>query len=92
MTASNPDKIWFVYMIETADGKLYTGISTDIERRFRDHTAGKSGARFFRTTSPVRVVWQEKQPNRSLATKREIAIKKLSRQQKLALIARPPAS
>lgn len=80
------EKNWFVYIVEAADGKLYTGISTDVERRFSEHTDGKKGARFFHTTRPLRIVWQEQHPDRSTATKREIAIKKMTRQQKLALI------
>jgi len=80
------DKNWFVYIVEAADGKLYTGIATDVKRRFREHSDGKKGARFFHTTRPLRIVWQEQHPDRSTATKREIAIKKMTRQQKVALI------
>ncbi len=83
---------WFVYIVEAADGKLYTGIATDVARRFREHAEGIKGARFFRTTQPVRIVWQEPHPDRSSATRREMAIKKLARKQKLTLIAsRSPA-
>lgn len=78
---------WHVYIVETADGRLYTGIATDIDRRFREHTDGKKGAKFFRTSQPARIVWREPHPDRSTATKREIAIKKMTRQQKLTLIA-----
>jgi putative endonuclease len=85
-TTSN-DNNWFVYIVEATNGKLYTGITTDVERRFREHAEGKKGARFFRTTTPVRIVWQEAYPDRSSATKREMVIKKMSRQKKLALIA-----
>ena len=87
MMASNPiGNNWYVYIVEAADGKLYTGISTDVERRFREHSAGKKGARFFRTTDPVRIVLRESHPDRSSATKRELSIKKMTRQQKLILI------
>ncbi len=77
---------WQVYIVEAANGKLYTGIATDVERRFNEHAEGKKGARFFRTTRPMRIVWQEAHPDRSSATKREMAIKKMTRQQKLALV------
>lgn len=79
---------WVVYMIEASDGSLYTGITTDITRRFRAHLAGKSGARYFhRGRQPVRVVYMEGAADRSAASKREAAIKKLRRSQKLLLIA-----
>ena len=85
---SDPEiKNWYVYIVEAADGKLYTGIATDVERRFREHSEGKKGARFFRTTRPLRIVWQEQHPDRSTATKCEMAIKRMTRQQKVALIA-----
>ncbi|MFT6491305.1 MAG: putative endonuclease [Porticoccus sp.] len=78
---------WVVYMIEASDGSLYTGITTDITRRFRAHLAGKSGARYFhRGRQPVRVVYTEGAGNRSAASKREAAIKKLPRSEKLQLI------
>jgi len=77
---------WFVYIIEAENGHLYTGITTDIERRFRQHQDNKGGARFFHTSRANKLVYQESQPNRSAASKREAAIKKLTRQAKLALI------
>jgi putative endonuclease len=78
---------WFVYIIKTADGKFYTGITTDVDRRFREHAEGKKGARFFRTTQPVHIAWKEPHPDRSSASKREREIKKMTRQQKLSLLA-----
>ena len=87
MTATDTGKTeWQVYIVEADDGKLYTGITTDVERRFNEHATGKKGARFFRTTSPARIVFREKHPDRSSATKREMAIKKMTRQQKLDLV------
>lgn len=77
---------WEVYIIETMSGKLYTGITTDLDRRFADHQKGEKGARFFRFSSPKAIRFREKQPNRSKATKREIEIKKMSRKEKLRLI------
>ncbi len=78
--------MWEVYIIETASGKLYTGITTNLDRRFAAHLNGKKGARFFRFSKPRSILFREKHPNRSKATKREIAIKKMTRQEKLKLI------
>ena len=79
---------WWVYIIEARNGHLYTGITTDVERRFKEHQSNKlKGARYFRGNPPVAVRYQEASENRSEASKREAAIKKLSRKQKLALIA-----
>ncbi|TNE79424.1 MAG: GIY-YIG nuclease family protein [Gammaproteobacteria bacterium] len=78
---------WFVYMIEASDGSLYTGITTDVERRFQEHCHSDRGARFFNGREPRRVVYVEPAEDRSSASKREAAIKQLRRQQKLDLIA-----
>lgn len=77
---------WFVYIIEAENGYLYTGITTDLERRIKQHRQQQGGARFFRTSPVKRLLYQEKHPNRSSASKREASIKKLSRSAKLALI------
>lgn len=77
---------WEVYIIETASGKLYTGITTNLDRRFAAHLSGKKGARFFRFSKPRAILFRENHSNRSKATKREIAIKKMTRQEKLKLI------
>ena len=67
---------WFVYVILTAKGKLYTGISTDPERRFVEHLCDtKKGAKFFRSDSPVVIIHLEEFETMSEALKREIAIK-----------------
>ena len=76
---------WWVYMIEASDGSLYTGITTDIARRFREHASGRAGARYFAGRKPVAVVFLEKQPGRGDALRREAAIKRLQRHEKLAL-------
>ncbi len=78
---------WFVYMIEATDCSLYTGITTDVERRFSQHQSGRAGAKYFRGRSPERVVYIEGGHNRSTASIREAQIKKLSRERKLALVA-----
>lgn len=76
---------WYVYLIETGKGSIYTGITTDLERRFLEHASGKKGAKFFNTTTPEKILYHETYANRSLASKREAAIKKLSRKEKLLL-------
>lgn len=78
---------WMVYIIQAKSGKLYTGITNNMERRLTAH-AGKKGARFFHFSSPEKVVFQELHSNRSEATKREIAIKKMTRKEKLFLTIR----
>lgn len=77
---------WFVYMIRASDDRLYTGITTNIERRFNEHCGSLKGAKFFRGRQPVEVVYTETQPDRSSALRRESDIKKLSRCLKLKLI------
>jgi putative endonuclease len=69
---------WYVYIILTAKGKLYTGISTDPERRFVEHLCDtKKGAKYFRSDSPVKIIHLEEFLTMSEALKREAAIKKL---------------
>lgn len=77
---------WLVYIIEASDGSLYTGITTDMQRRWQQHCDGR-GARFFRGRSPRTLVFVEAGHNRGSASRREAAIKKLPRAAKLALIA-----
>lgn len=85
--SSNDD--WFVYILRCADGSFYTGITNDLPRRFKQHNAG-TASRYTRSRLPVELVYQESQANRSLALKREVAIKALSRQQKKLLIRATP--
>ena len=77
---------WYVYMIRASDQSLYTGITTDLERRLTEHQSGKAGAKYFRGRSAVKMVYSEQAANRSEARIREAAIKKMSRTRKLALI------
>lgn len=83
-------KSWFVYVIETECSALYTGITTDVERRFAEHLAvkqgGSLGAKYFRGRTPKRLVYIEICEGRSIASKREHEIKAMSRKQKQALI------
>ena len=76
-----------VYILRCADGTLYTGWTTDLERRLRAHNSGR-GARYTRGRRPLRLVYWEKQPTRSAAQRREAAIRRLSRASKLKLIER----
>jgi putative endonuclease len=78
---------WRVYIVQCADGSLYTGVTTDIKRRVREHNGlSPRGARYTRVRRPVVLVYSEKAVDRSSAGKREAAIKKLARPQKLKLI------
>lgn len=81
---------WFVYIVRSDDGSLYTGVTTDVERRFSEHASGSRGARYFNGRAPVEVVYTESGHTRSSACSREAQIKKLSRQQKMALVAGEP--
>ena len=72
-------------MILCNDNSIYTGITNDLNKRFKTHISGK-GAKYFRGRKPLRVVYKEFFINRSMATKREIDIKKLSRKKKEILI------
>lgn len=76
---------WFVYMLRCDDGSLYTGYTDDVQRRLAVHRSGK-GAKYTRSRLPVELVYQEEVPDRSAALRREAAIKKLKRQEKLRLI------
>ena len=84
-------KNWQVYILRCGDGSLYTGISNDLSKRIQAHNE-KRGARYTRARLPVTLVFQEEADSRSLASQREIAIKKLTRAQKLALIANQPSN
>ncbi len=85
MDEQDKAKEWVVYIIQADSGKLYTGITNNLARRFAMHQGGKGGARFFHFSRPEKVVYCESHPNRSEASKRECAIKKMSRAQKLTL-------
>ncbi len=80
---------WLVYMLQCADGSLYTGITNQLQRRIEQHCAGK-GARYTRGRGPLLLVYQEYCSNKSAALKRELAIKALPRTQKLLLAASQP--
>ncbi len=77
---------WQVYIIRCSDDSLYTGISNDVQRRWQQHL-DQRGAKYFRGRKPVQIVYLEGGHDRSSASRREAAIKKLHRQGKQALIA-----
>jgi putative endonuclease len=77
--------MYFVYILECKDGSLYTGITTDVARRFSEHQAG-TASHYTRAHGAVKMVYTEECADRSTASKRESAIKRLSREQKLLLI------
>ena len=87
-TKNSPHE-WYVYIILCSDASLYTGITTDINRRFAEHenlSGEGKGAKYFRGRSPKQVIYSEGGHNRSTASQREAALKKMSREQKLFLI------
>ncbi len=79
---------WWVYIIECQSGKLYTGISTDPERRFLEHRDDpKKGAKFFRGDKPSKIIFRNECENRAEASKKEYRIKSLTLKKKKELIA-----
>lgn len=76
---------WHVYIILCSDDTLYTGITTDLQRRFDQHASGR-GAKYFRGRRPVRVAYTESGHTRSSASRRETEIKTLARAEKCILI------
>lgn len=75
----------FVYMLRCKDGSLYTGWTNDLEHRLAMHSSGR-GAKYTRGRSPLELVYSEELPDKEAALRRECAIKKLRREQKLALL------
>ena len=75
---------WYVYLLECRDGSVYTGIATDVQRRYAEHAAGK-GARYTRAHPPLRVLASFQHPDRASASRAEYAIKQLSPLRKRAL-------
>ena len=79
-------EIWHVYLIRCADGSLYTGITTDVERRLAEHRAGK-GAKYLRGRGPLELAYSRPIGDRAAASREEARIKRLSKAAKEALIA-----
>lgn len=78
--------MYYLYILECADKTLYTGVTVDLARRVREHNTSKLGAKYTRARRPVKLVYSKKFRNRSLASKAECRMKKLSRAEKLKLI------
>lgn len=77
MSTAGTELNWSVYMVCCHDDSLYTGITTDVERRFKQHQSG-AGAKYFRAHKPQQIVYHETGHDRSSASKREAEIKKMS--------------
>ena len=82
------EKQWTVYILRCGDGTLYTGITDDFDHRLAMHRAGK-GAKYTRGRGPLEPVYREELPGKSEALRRELAIKRLSRPEKLKLLTDP---
>jgi putative endonuclease len=78
--------MYYLYILVCQDGTLYTGITVNLERRILEHNNSKAGARYTSTRRPVELVYFQEFENRSLASKEEARIKKLSRKEKMELI------
>jgi len=85
MTSKQP-KTWYIYILRCNDGSLYTGITTDPNRRLKEHNLSPKGARYTRARRPVHLVYKESAFSRSAAAKREYQLKRLSPAQKESLI------
>ena len=78
------EKTWKLYILRCGDGSLYTGISTDVERRLEEHRSGK-GAKYTRGRGPLELAYVEECTDKSAALRRELEIKALPREEKLKL-------
>jgi len=76
--------IWYVYLLVCQDKSIYTGITTNLERRFKQHNSGRA-SKYTRSRLPVEMVYSEKHASRTDALKKEAQVKKLSRQRKIDL-------
>ena len=79
-------KKWYVYIVQCIDDSLYTGITVDLDRRLDEHNTSNKGAKYTRSRRPVQMMYSETYETRSIASKREHAIKKLTRKEKLNLL------
>ena len=79
-------KVWYLYVVRCVDSTLYTGITTDVGRRVREHNASRRGAKYTRTRRPVELVWTREYKSRSEAQKAEYSFKKLFHKEKWEVI------
>jgi len=77
---------YFIYIVKCSDNTLYTGITTDIQRRIKEHNSSDKGAKYTKVRRPVTLVYTEECEDRSSASKREYEIKHFSRKEKLDLL------
>ena len=82
--------MWYLYILRCKDGSLYTGITTDVEKRLEAHRSGK-GAKYTRGRAPLELVYREECGDHSTALHREIEVKALPREEKLKLIKKSEA-
>lgn len=80
------ERQWYLYLLECTGGSIYTGITTDVARRFAQHQAGK-GAKYTRSRKPLRILGQMSFPSKSDALKAELATKRMTSAQKIAFCA-----
>lgn len=80
--------MWYLYILRCGDGSLYTGITTDVEKRLEVHRAGK-GAKYTRGRGPLELVYREECGTHSAALKRELEIKAMPREEKQRIIGKP---
>ena len=78
--------MYYLYILKCADKTLYTGITTDLERRISEHNENKLGAKYTASRRPVKLIYSKRFKNRANASKEEARIKNLTRKQKLDLI------
>ena len=83
MTIIHEDKHWYVYLLKCSDNSYYTGITTDLQRRLSEHNNSKKGAKYTRSRRPVELLCSFIVENRSVASKEELKIKKMKRQDKI---------
>jgi putative endonuclease len=81
-SGANPVADYSLYLVECADGSLYTGISTDVSRRFLEHETGRKGAKYLRGKGPLKLVYSQSIGDRSLAQRVEAKIRRLPRERK----------
>jgi putative endonuclease len=77
---------WHVYMLKCSDDTIYTGITTDLNRRVEEHNNSLKGAKYTRIRRPTELIYSEQHEDKSFASKREYEIKQFSRVQKLGLL------
>ena len=77
---------WFIYLVRTRQGSLYTGIAVDVQKRFAEHEQGKRGAKYLRAKGPLQLVYSVELGNRSLASKAEYRLKRLPKSQKESIV------